>query len=183
MVAVIVAIAVIAIAEAVISGLWFPWYFRHGFVIFRERATLRHLPNLAPARLARFNLGGLSPSLRFRHLSESEIAFQQAVFSAASRRATPVMYGRITFDPKTMMLEVRGLAHWTALASAGALAVNACVKVAQVGWTALRFHAFAAGVFALLYGFQHARFHEIVDILVSDDRMKPDEPSRGEATI
>ena len=111
----------LAIIEAICSIGWYSLYFRHGIRLFTKQVPLAIRPMALPTvtDLNEGLKGKWGPSLVFKSLSNTEIAFRERAFEFTFFNSTPVMHGLIRYYPLEGQLEVIGYLNWTVLSFLG----------------------------------------------------------------
>jgi hypothetical protein len=112
----ITALIVATVAELIVSGTWQKFYFTAGIPIFRKSARLQAHPELSAELLNQMFTDGWWDPLKFKKISQYEIAFREVLINFAIFRLnyTPLMHGLIRYDPITRDLQVIGFANWFA---------------------------------------------------------------------
>jgi len=110
-------IIVIAIIEQVLSSRWNPFYFRSGLTIYRKELLNQKFSEelLDISKFENLFSKGLAPSMRFRNLSETEIAFREQNFQFSLFSYTPLMHGLIVVNKEENMIILKGKTNWAVL--------------------------------------------------------------------
>lgn len=109
----IIILIVVIIAEWIISGGWFPFYFRTGIPLFRRSFRFFEQPAISPDNLTTEFTGGFFEPIVFHAISSHEIGFREKFSSfRLSFAYTAVMRGLIRIDHSHHEVSVTGYANW-----------------------------------------------------------------------
>jgi hypothetical protein len=166
----VLGLLLLLIVESILSIAWQPLYFRIGIPAFSKKARLTSPPLLAEDLLnAQFDDKNLPP-LRFKQLSNNEIAFRPAVFSFRLIAYTPVLHGLIRYDENSRELRVLGLLNWFPILFTVGLLVAIWHPVFFfdiVG--SIMFTLFLAVLVTVLYALDAGRYSNVFRVLINQD--------------
>jgi hypothetical protein len=157
--AIFIVVFVTAILEMLASLLWLPIYFRHGVRIFIRRVPHRTTTSAFPNvdELSEMFKGTWGPSLAFKALSLSEIAFREKVFEFKLVNATPIMHGLIQYQVNEGQIEIKGYLNW----GIAGFALMMIILPVPLPGEAL-FVSFFVAILALCYYIQLQRYNRLV---------------------
>jgi hypothetical protein len=157
----------IAILELIASGTWSTFYFTTGIPLFRRSARLAVRPDLTDTKLEALMAGSPWSPLRFRSISDTEVAFREQLLAWTILTYTPLVHGLIRYDETSQTLHVVGYSNWTIPIVVLAVAVvPASIHTGAMG-ARLLFPVFAAGIVVLLYLIQLTRYGNVLKAIES----------------
>ena len=161
-------IFLLIIVELCLLGFWVPVYFQKGIPLFRK--TFSYLSELNSEIIVNTlseesKPGCLAPSMCFRKLNSSEIAFRERLFDFTLFTYTPVMHGIIRFDHNLNTVSVTGYANWFPFLFILIFVGNALTGLIWSGFNSflLLFIFFPLFLFSILYGIQYYVFSKIFE--------------------
>jgi hypothetical protein len=108
----IIILVIVIIAELLMSGAWFPFYFRTGIPLFRRSFRFFEQPAIFADNLAAAFAGFLEPII-FHSISLHEIGFREKFLGLRlSFSFTAIMHGLIRIDNSQHEVSVTGYANW-----------------------------------------------------------------------
>jgi hypothetical protein len=155
---------IIVIAELIMSGRWFPFYFRTGIPLFRRSFSFLEQPTISPETLSeKFHSSFIDPLL-FRAIGPHEIGFREKFLSFRLFNYTPVMHGLIRVDQLQHKVTVIGYANWFVIFFAATfIAIHLPFAQSEVHYLPLSIVVFI--YLAILYVIQTVRFNRIFKTL------------------
>ena len=149
--------------ETVLSARWIRAYFRSGFLVYSKRISPAGIATVlpGPSTLESAVRSTWLPSLVFRQLSPTELAFRERLFEFRLFSYTPLMHGLIECRVADHQILVQGRLNWSTVLFTLFFAVGP----AREAW--LVFLPFLAGVLAVIYALQAYRYRRVVAALAS----------------
>src|ERR1051326_9208148 len=145
-------VAVVAIAEAVLSSKWNRAYFTTGLPIFVSRVDRTEPLETVPLeQLANGSATAAGPALHFERLDTDTIAFREK--AGGLPHYVPLMRGVIRRDPAASSATLLGLMNWFVIALVIALIVILRRNIVYI-WP-------VPAAFAILYLIQGVRFWRV----------------------
>jgi hypothetical protein len=144
-------VALLIIAEVVLSMKWNGFYFTQGLPIFVRRAeSAAKLESVSIEVLEKASATAAGAPFQFRRLDANTIAFRERSLGGMIHYA-PLMHGLIRKRPEEASVAVLGLVNWWAIAIIVLLGAILGRNIAIIG-------LYAAGLFAVLYFIQAVRY-------------------------
>jgi len=150
-------VILVGVAETLLSLVWNRLYFSIGIPIFRRKVDVSSPGPRVPAtdRLEAALTKSAFPPLAFHSWAPDHYGFREKGWRGGLRLGyTPIMRGRLTFQPTAARVEVVGLLNWFTLF----FVAFAFFAVPRDG---SRFLWFLAGLLGLIYLMQSRRYGQV----------------------
>jgi hypothetical protein len=155
---------IVVIAELIMSGSWYPFYFRTGIPLFRRSFHFLEQPTISPETLSEKFHSSFADPLLFHAIGPREIGFREKFFSFRLFNYTPVMHGLILIGQLQHKVTVTGYANWFVIFFAATfIAIHLPFAQLEVHYVPESIVVFI--YLGILYVIQTVRFNKVFKIL------------------
>jgi len=151
--------AILAVAEAIVSLVWLPIYFRHGIQIYQRVI----IGNLDSRRDILEVVSCSNTGFLFRKLSATEIGFRAPLISFST---TPVMHGYLYSDHSKV--QIRGLSNWAVLSFQFLVALFGAIALLEAQFLVLALPFSSIAYWFWCYQRQQRLFDDLLDELTAN---------------